>query len=48
MKPPPGVETGGANIVLRLLKALYGTKQAPMEWNGDLNETVVLSLVQTL
>jgi ribosomal protein L12E/L44/L45/RPP1/RPP2 len=37
MKQPEGFEKGGENIVCKLNKTLYGTKQAPHEWNEDFN-----------
>jgi transposase InsO family protein len=41
MRQPKGYETGGANMVWKLKKALYGTKQAPHEWNNELNGFIV-------
>jgi hypothetical protein len=43
MKQPEGYEKGGANMVCKLIKTLYGTKQAPHEWNEHLN-SFILSL----
>ena len=37
MKQPEGYEIGGDNMVCKLNKTLYGTKQAPHEWNEELN-----------
>ena len=37
MKQPEGYSKGGDNIVCKLNKTLYGTKQAPHEWNEELN-----------
>lgn len=40
MRPPPGVEPppGKEGCVLRLLKSLYGIKQAPRKWNKEMHE----------
>lgn len=40
MAQPPGYEKGGASAVIRLIKAIYGTKQAPHEWNVDLSHFI--------
>lgn len=37
MKQPEGFETGDQDMVCKLKKTLYGTKQAPHEWNEELN-----------
>ena len=42
MKQAPGYETGGADMVCRLNKTLYGTKQAPHEWNEVFNALTLL------
>ena len=34
-------QKGGERTVLRLEKALYGTKQAPHEWNEELNKFIL-------
>lgn len=44
MQQPPGFENGGGNMVCRLIKSLYGTKQAGNEWNGELNEFVTTKM----
>ena len=41
MKQPEGFQTGGANTVCKLQKTLYGTKQAPMEWNNVINDFII-------
>ena len=43
MEQPEGFHDGHKNNVLKLEKTLYGTKQAPHEWNNTLN-TVLLTL----
>ena len=35
MKQPEGYEKENKNLVCKLLKTLYGTKQAPHEWNNE-------------
>jgi transposase InsO family protein len=40
MDQPQGFEQGGANIVCKLNKTLYGTKQAPHEWNNELSSFI--------
>jgi hypothetical protein len=37
MEQPHGFEVGDGRQVCKLIKTLYGIKQAPNEWNGDLN-----------
>ncbi len=44
MKQPEGFHQGGPNMVCKLNKTLYGTKQAPMEWNSALNGFIVSKL----
>ena len=44
MQQPPGYETGGADMVCRLVKTIYGTKQAGNEWNNELNGFMLASL----
>lgn len=41
MEQPEGYEKGGENIVCKLNKTLYGTKQAPNEWNHELSDFIV-------
>jgi hypothetical protein len=41
MEQPEGYHDGNNQNVLRLLKTLYGTKQAPHEWNNTLNDFIV-------
>jgi hypothetical protein len=43
MEIPEGYEVKNRNnnTVLKLLKALYGTKQAPREWNNKINSTFI-------
>ena len=40
MEQPEGFHSGDKNEVLQLLKAIYGTKQAPNRWNKTLNEFI--------
>lgn len=41
MEVPPGLQGQTQGMVCKLLKALYGTKQAPHEWNAELDGTLV-------
>lgn len=41
MEQPEGFHDGDNRNVLLLLKTLYGTKQAPHEWNSTLNDFIV-------
>ena len=41
MEQPEGYHDGDDSNVLLLQKTLYGTKQAPHEWNNTLNEFIV-------
>jgi hypothetical protein len=46
MRQPPGYETGASGasavpLVCLLRKAIYGIKQAPAEWNNEVNGTLV-------
>jgi hypothetical protein len=41
MKQPHGYHSGPANIVCKLNKTLYGTKQAPHQWNEEINKFIV-------
>lgn len=44
MEQPQGYEQyrkDGVRLVCLLLKAIYGTKQAPLEWNAHLNEVLI-------
>lgn len=41
MKQPEGFEIGERDMVCKLNKTLYGTKQAPHEWNEALNGFIV-------
>jgi hypothetical protein len=40
MAQPPGQQAGGANIVIKLVRAIYGTKQASHEWSEELSRFV--------
>ena len=40
MQQPPGYETG-VGLVCYLIKTLYGTRQAPHEWNNEINEFIL-------
>jgi hypothetical protein len=40
MEQPPGYSTGDSNKVWKLKKSLYGTKQAPHNWNKELDKTL--------
>ncbi len=40
MRQPPGYDNGQPDVVCKLLKSIYGTKQAPHDWNADLNRTL--------
>ena len=44
MAQPEGFETGGAHMVCKLNKTLYGIKQAPHEWNNEINHFIVTVL----
>ena len=44
MEQPEGYHDGSPNNVYRLLKTIYGTKQAPYEWNNTLNDFIVNKL----
>ena len=49
MKPPPGLQELGLDgadgaqpgMICKLVKTLYGIKQAPREWNSHFNESIV-------
>ena len=41
MKQPKGYEKGKFNLVCKLNKTIYGIKQAPHEWNNELNKYIV-------
>ena len=41
MQQPPGYEIGDSSQVCKLVKALYGTRQAPHEWNNDINDFIL-------
>ena len=41
MKQPQGYHKGGTNIVCRLLKSVYGTRQASHNWNELVNEFLI-------
>jgi ribonuclease HI len=41
MEQPEGFEKRGANLVCKLNKTLYGTKQAPNEWNTELSDFII-------
>ena len=40
MEQPPGYTDGDSSKVWKLLKSLYGTKQAPHNWNKELDQTL--------
>jgi hypothetical protein len=40
MSQPPGHHEGGDGTVILLVKTIYGTKQAPHEWNVDLSDFI--------
>jgi len=42
MKQPKGYEKG--NLVCKLNRTIYGIKQAPHEWNNELNSFIVIEL----
>ena len=44
MEQPEGYEEGTKDMVCRLIKTIYGTKQAPREWNKEVNEFIVNEL----
>lgn len=46
MKVPPGIDAPDG-MVLMLLKALYGIRQAPHEWHADISETLTKELHYT-
>jgi hypothetical protein len=42
MQQPQGYEQGNTrNKICKLVKSLYGTKQAPREWNNELNDFLI-------
>jgi hypothetical protein len=41
MQQPQGFSNGDKNIACKLIKTLYGTKQAPHEWNNVINEFIL-------
>ena len=41
MEVPDGIDADRSSKVLKLLKALYGTKQAPRAWNSNINQLLV-------
>lgn len=44
MSQPPGYGNGDKDTVCKLLKSIYGTKQAPHDWNEDLNHTLTVAI----
>jgi hypothetical protein len=40
MEQAEGFEQGGADVVCKLNKTIYGTKQAPNEWNSELSNFI--------
>jgi hypothetical protein len=41
MRQPHGYTQGPAGVVCKLLKSIYGIKQAPHEWNAEINNFIV-------
>jgi len=41
MEQPEGFHNGNKNQVWKLLKSVYGIKQAPNNWNDDLNQFII-------
>ena len=41
MEQPEGFTNNDPSMVWKLLKSLYGTKQAPMNWNDELNASLI-------